>query len=86
MFSPRLLGGPWSPRNIQWSRAPAVLSRPLHRTSVCLENTAKGKAYADLIIGVPRERFPNEKRVGLTPQVSTTVNVNAACLPASTEC
>lgn len=48
--------------------------KKIHRhlyTNVTLKNI-NGTAYNKLIIGVPSEIVPNEKRIAMTPQVLST--------------
>ena len=66
-----------------WQRLPALpkqyvsrrhyASSSLLQKSAVLEETTeeesiKGIAYADLTIGIPKERFPRERRVAATPE------------------
>ncbi|KAH8833677.1 NAD(P) transhydrogenase beta subunit-domain-containing protein, partial [Flagelloscypha sp. PMI_526] len=44
----------------------ASRTRVFHSTSRCLADN-QGRPWSELTIGVPREIFPNEKRVALTP-------------------
>jgi NAD(P) transhydrogenase len=46
------------------------LARSSFRSSWCrcLSTTAKGIPYSDLVVGIPKERFPLEKRVAASPE------------------
>ena len=43
-------------------------STGFHSSARRRDNDAKGKPYSSLTVGVPRETYPNERRVSLTPQ------------------
>ncbi|KAL0071322.1 hypothetical protein AAF712_001178 [Marasmius tenuissimus] len=43
-------------------------STGFHSSARLRENDSKGKPYSSLTVGVPRETYPDERRVSLTPQ------------------